>query len=242
MISSTLAQRVLAEFVGTAVIVFVAAGTVVSTGGLGALDGSATVTVALAYGLVVAAVMTSAVHLSGAHVNPAVTIGVFVTGRIELRDAGAYLVAQLAGAVAGAGLLRAALPETLWDPVSLGTPQVNEAFGVSTGQGVLIEAVLAFAVAWVFFAAVVDERTAVARAGAWVVGLVVAAGALMAYTFSGAAMNPARAFGPALAGGFWDHHWVFWVGPVAGAIVAAVVYDLAVLRPRDERPATGSTA
>ncbi len=238
--AKTLGQRVLAEFAGTAIIVFVAAGAVVSTGGLIALDGASTVTVALAYGLAVAVVMASVVHLSGAHVNPAVTIGVFVTGRIDLRDAGAYLVAQLAGALAGAGLLRAALPEALWDPASLGTPQVNESLGVSTGQGVLIEAVLAFAVAWVFFAAVVDDRTAVARAGAWVVGLVVAAGALMAHTFSGAAMNPARVFGPALAGGFWDHHWVFWVGPVAGAIVAAVVYDLGVLRPRDERLPAGS--
>ncbi len=219
---------------------FVAAGAVVSTGGLTALDGGSTVTVALAYGLAVAAVMASVVHLSGGHVNPAVTIGVFVTGRIALRDAGAYLVAQLAGAVTGAGLLRTALPEALWDPVSLGAPRVNESLGVSTGQGVLIEAVLGFAVAWVFFATVVDDRTAVARAGAWVVGLVVAAGALMAHTFSGAAMNPARVFGPALAGGFWEHHWVFWVGPVAGAIVAAVVYDLAVLRPRDEPLSAGS--
>lgn len=234
MASST-GQRALAEFVGTAAIVFVAAGAVVATDGLGFVDGGSTVTVALAYGFAVAVVMASVAHVSGGHVNPAVTIGVFVTGRIDLRDAVAYLGAQLAGAATGAGLLRAALPEGLWEPVSLGTPRVNEAFGVSTGQGVLIEAVLAFVVIWVFFAAVIDEGGPLATGGGWFVGLAVAAGVLMAYTFSGAAMNPARVFGPALAGGFWSHHWVFWVGPVAGAIVAAVVYDLAVMRVRDER-------
>lgn len=232
----TTGQKALAEFIGAFTIVFVGAGAVIATSPFG--DGGALVAVALAYGLAVATMVSAVGHVSRAHFNPAVTIGAFVTGKITLKDAAIYVVAQLAGVTAAAGVLRAAIPKEIWDPFHLGAPAVNLA--ISTGQGVLIEAVLTFFLVWVVFAAVFDPDGAFNKIAGLGVGLVVVMDALMGGPFTGAAMNPARAFGPALVAGFWENHWVYWIGPVAGGIVAAVVYDLVILRSRDSVPASAT--
>lgn len=230
-------QKAMAEFVGTFTLIFVGAGSIVAVSVIGGVDGGGLVAVAIAHGLAIGTMVSAVGHVSGAHFNPAITIGAFVTGKIDLRDGAVYLVAQLAGAAAAAGVLRAALPKALWDPVNLGTPGVNDGFGVSTGQAVLIEAVLTFFLVWVVFATAVDAEGAFSKIAGLAIGFVILMDILMGGPFTGAAMNPARTFGPALAGGFWDDHWVYWVGPVAGGIVAAVAYDLAILRPREEAAA-----
>lgn len=228
-------QKALAEFVGTFALIFIGAGSIVAVASaLGGVDGGGLAAIALAHGLAIATMVSAVGHVSGGHFNPAVTIGAFVTGKITLQDAAVYVGVQLAGATAAAGVLRAALPESLWDPVNLGTPGVSTALGISSGQAVLIEAVLTFFLVWVVFATAVDGDGAFAKVAGLPIGFVILMDILMGGPMTGAAMNPARTFGPALVGGFWDDHWVYWIGPVAGGIVAAVAYDLVVLRPREE--------
>lgn len=238
-------QKALAEFVGTFTLIFIGAGSIITVAGaLGGVDGGGLVVIAIAHGLAIATMVSAIGHVSGGHLNPAVTIGAFVTGKIDLRESAAYVGSQLAGGLAAAGLLRAALPESLWDApgVALGTPLVNDGLGISTGQAVLIEAVLTFFLVWVIFATAIDSEGAFKMIAGLAIGFVILMDIMMGGPFTGASMNPARTFGPALAGGFWDDHWVYWVGPVAGGIVAAVVYDLALLRPREQRGFAGGGA
>jgi len=227
----SLNQRLLAEFVGTFTLVFVAAGAIIQA------QGQNLITIGLAYGLAVAVMVSAVGHISGAHFNPAVTIGAWVTQKINSTDAGAYIVTQLAGAAAGAALLRWTLPELLWKGVSLGVPSVGG--GIKTGQAVLIEAVLTFFLVWVIFATTIDPEGAFGKIAGLSVGLTITMASYMALGFTGAAMNPARWFGPAVVGGYWTHWWVWLIGPIAGGIVAASLYDSLILRPRGSSgPAT----
>jgi aquaporin Z len=133
---------------------------------------------------------------------------------------------QFGGAALAALLLDWVLPESA--APNLGAPTLNEA--VDTGQGVTIEAVLTFFLVWVIFATVVDERGTFRQVAGLAIGLVITFGTLMAAALTGAAMNPARAFGPELVANFWDDWWVWFVGPFAGAVIAAVLYELLFLR------------
>jgi aquaporin Z len=227
-----LSTRLLSEFVGTLTIVFVGAGAFAASA-LGAAGGAGLVTIAIAYGLAVAVMMAALRHISGGHFNPAVTIGAFVTQRIEGSVGFAYIVAQLAGAAGGAALLRGAFPETLWRQSNLGTPLV--ATGISNGQAVLLEAVLTFFLVFVIFATSIDAEGRFANLAGPAAGFAVIMGVMVAYPFTGASLNPARAFGPAAVGSFWDNHWVHWVGPGAGGIIAASLYDGLIVRRRETR-------
>jgi aquaporin Z len=221
----TLNQKLLAEFIGTFTFIFVGAGAIIST------RGGDLVAIGLASGLAIAVMVSSVGHVSGAHFNPAVTIGAWVTQKIGSSNAVAYILAQLAGAAAAAGLLRAAVPALLWkDPINLGTPAVTSA--ISTGQAVLIEAVLTFFLVWVIFATSIDPEGAFGKIAGLAIGLTVTMDIMMGGAFTGAAMNPARWFGPAIIGGFYKNWWVWLVGPIAGGIIAASLYDTVIMRPR----------
>jgi MIP family channel proteins len=225
-----LSQQVIAEFVGTLALVFIGAGSVVilslyMAGNTGILG------IALAHGLVLAVMVTSLGHISGGHFNPAVTVGVWVTGKIESVRAVVYIVAQLAGAVAGAGLLRLAVPKAIWSKTSLGVPTINHPNAITNGKGVLIEAILTFFLVFTVFATAIDERGAWKAVAGFAIGLVLTFDILMGGPFTGAAMNPARWFGPALVGGKWTDSWVYIAGPLTGAIIAAALYWFAFLRP-----------
>lgn len=236
----SLGPRVLAEFVGTFTLTFIAAGSIIAaTAVLGGQGGAGLVTTAIAYGLAVAAMVSAIGHVSGGHLNPAVTVGALVAGRIGLRDSLAYLVAQLGGGVVAGYALRAAVPEGIWKVVDLGATRVNTQIGLSTGQGVLIEALLTFFLVWVVFATAVDGEGAFAKVAGLAIGFVVLMDVMVGGPLTGGSMNPARSFGPAVAGSVWDDHWVYWVGPVAGGVVAAVAYDLGILRPREARTPQG---
>jgi aquaporin TIP len=221
----TLNQKLLAEFIGTFTFIFVGAGAIIST------RGGDLVAIGLASGLAIAVMVSSVGHVSGAHFNPAVTIGAWVTQKINSSNAVAYILAQLAGGAAAAGLLRAAVPALLWkDPINLGTPAVTSA--ISTGQAVLIESVLTFFLVWVIFATAIDPEGAFGKIAGLAIGLTVTMDIMMGGAFTGAAINPARWFGPAIIGGFYKNWWVWLVGPIAGGIIAASLYDTVIMRPR----------
>jgi aquaporin NIP len=201
-----------AEGIGAAALVFFGCGAI--SNGLGPTP------VALAFGLVIAVMVYTLGHISGAHLNPAVSIA-FVAGRhMPARRAGAYIVAQVAGAIVGAALLRV----TLGPAVALGVTQPAG----SDLQAFAWEVGLTFTLMLVITAVATDTR-AVGEAAALAIGGAVALGSLVGGPISGASMNPARSIGPALVSGDLDALWIYVSAPVVGAILAVVTYR--VLRP-----------
>jgi aquaporin Z len=223
-------KAAVAEFVATFALIFIGAGSVVMAGPYG----SGLVGIALAHGLVLAVMVSLTAHISGGSVNPAVTIALWVAGKMSSMRAVVYIIAEVAGGIVGALLLRALVQEELWKAASLGAPVL--APGIGTGKGVLIEAVLTFFLVFAVFGTAVDKRGPFDKTAGFTIGLVIAFDILACGPLTGAAMNPARALGPEVAlGGFADW-WVYWVGPIAGAVVAAVLYWGVFLR--DAEPVT----
>jgi MIP family channel proteins len=225
-------RRLLAEFVGTFALIFIGAGSIVAVGNeiIGVTPGAGLVTIALAHGLVIATMVSAVGHVSGGHFNPAVTAGLWVARRIGTGEALAYVVTQLVAGIAGAGLLRWVVPESSWEPARLGATLVSPA--LSDAQAVTIEAVLTFFLVWVVFATAVDPEGSFNKVAGLAIGFVIAMDIMMGGPFTGASMNPARSLGPAVVGAEYAGIWLYFVGPVIGATVAAVTYDLAVLRRR----------
>ena len=223
-------QKLLAEFIGTFTLIFIGAGSIcadqflrsTNQGGLGLLG------IAVAHGLALGIMVTAVGHISGGHLNPAVTIGFWVTRRISTLDASFYWIAQLAGAVAAAYVLKFIVPDDTWRAVALGTPQLARDFTRSVAM--LLEGVMTFFLVFVVFATAVDERGAFGKIAGFAIGLTITMDILMGGPLTGAAMNPARAFGPALAARHWANHGVYWVGPLAGGVVAGSLYDALLLR------------
>jgi len=240
----TIGEQAVAEFVGTLALVFIGAGSVViaiaNGGGYVGLIG-----VALAHGLVLATFISNLGHVSGGHYNPAVTIAVWVGGKIETLRAGVYVLAQLAGAAAGAGLLRWVVPERAWRNAFLGATLVSHRFGITNGKAVLLEAILTFLLVTTVYAVAVDDRGTFKSIAGLPIGLVLVFDILVGGQLTGASMNPARSFGPALVGGKWTDFWVYIIGPVSGGIIAAALYVVVFLparevaAPRTETPIGG---
>jgi MIP family channel proteins len=239
-------EQVIAEFVGTMLFVFIGAGSVVLFGlavnqgqaGSPAIVALGLIGIALAHGFGMAILISNTGHISGGHHNPAVTISIWVAGKIDAARAAFYIVAQLAGAAAGAGIIALILPTKMWKQTNLGTPQVNlhpfGAFTFSPGRAVFLEAVLTFILVYTVFATAVDERGSFKTLRGLAIGLAIGVDILVGGFFTGAAMNPARAFGPALVSGTWTNFWVYIVGPVTGGILAASLYWFAFLRNRPD--------
>jgi aquaporin Z len=209
-----------AEAIGTFLFIFVGAGSVVLGSHLNDGDSGGLVGVALAHGLALAVLVSALGPISGAHFNPAVTFGVWITGRIDAARAGMYVVAQLLGATAGALALRIVFNEASWGPVALGTPAVDPAIGITAA--IIIEAVLTVVLLLAVFGTAIDRRAP--KLGGLAIGLAVTADILMGGPLTGAAMNPARWFGPAAASGAFADWYVWWIGPLVGAAVAALLY------------------
>jgi MIP family channel proteins len=216
-------KAALAESIGTFTLIFIGAGSILAdamTGGKVGITG-----IALAHGLAIATMVSAAGHLSGGHFNPAVTAGFLITGRQPVGHGIAYVIAQLIGASIAAFMLTAVFPEETRQAVHLGTPGLGR--GVTAGTGIVVEAVLTFLLVFVIFGVAVDPRGPGTVAGI-IIGLVIAMDTLGGGALTGAAMNPARVFGPALFSNFWDNHYVYWVGPILGGAVAALIYDRAL--------------
>jgi aquaporin NIP len=212
----TLARRALAEAIATFALVFAGAGAVVVETVYDGVLGE--VGVALVFGLVIMAMVYATGHLSGAHINPAVTVAFTLTRHFPPRDAVAYVVAQLVGAAVAALLLL-----TLWpdQPGELGATVPS----VVTWRALVYEVVLTAFLMFVIMAVATDVR-AVGAAAAIAIGGTVGLDALFGGPVTGASMNPARSFGPALAAWEWQHFWVYAIGPVVGAALGGVAYQL----------------
>ena len=213
-------NAVLAETVGTFLFFFVGIGSVAMSDWTAAAGGEppGLLAVALAHGLVLAVLVSALAAVSGAHVNPAVTFGVWIAGQIPGRRAVSYILAQLIGGVAAAWSLRAIFPASI--SPGLGTPQLGA--GISPGAGVAIEAVLTIVLLVAVFGTAIDPRGP--KVGGLAIGLAVGADILMGGPLTGAAMNPARWLGPAATTGIWTDGFVWVVGPLLGAAAAALGY------------------
>jgi MIP family channel proteins len=214
-------SALLAEAVGTFLFFFVGAGSVVlgdyvaSTGG----TGPGLLGVALAHGLALAVLASALGAVSGAHFNPAVTLAVWIMGKIASLRAVAYVVAQLVGALAAGLALKLVFADS-WQASNIGTPALGA--GTTPAIGIGVEAVLTALLVLVVIGTMVDPRAP--KIGGLAVGLAVTADLLVGGPLTGAAMNPARWFGPAVAAGAYADWYVWWIGPAIGAAVAALIY------------------
>jgi MIP family channel proteins len=209
-------RHFLSEFIGTFALTFVGSAAIMqATQGGGNL-----VAVALATGLVLAIFVTAFMHI-GAHFNPAVTIGMLVVRRIEPVMAGLYVIAQVAGATAAAFVLKAAFPAALFAATRGGGQSVS--LDVTSGQAFALEAIGTMLLVWAIFGTAMDHRAP--RIGGVGVGFAMAVNILAFGTLTGASVNPARSFGPAFASGIFEAQGIYWLAPITGAIIAALIYE-----------------
>jgi aquaporin Z len=220
----SLFRRSLAELLGTFALVFIGAGSVASKYFPDATYGI--FGVAVAHGLVMAVMVTAMLPISGGHLNPAITLGLLAVRRTDARSAAAYIVAQLLGAVLAAMLIKSVYPIGGVRPISLGTPIVANT--IQFHQAMIIEGVMAFFLVSAWFGTLIHP--AAPRLGGLGVGLALMFDILVGGPLTGAAVNPARAFGPALISGQWVAHAVYWVGPIVGAVLAALLWEKVMLK------------
>ncbi|MDQ3938550.1 MAG: aquaporin [Chloroflexota bacterium] len=229
-------NAVIAEGAGTFLFLFVGIGSaaMVDWSAITGQELPGLLVVALAHGIVLAVLVSALAAVSGAHFNPAVTFGVWIAGHIPTRRAGAYVLAQLIGGLAAAWSLRAVFSAQV--SPALGTPALGP--GIEPLAGIGIEAVLTVVLLVAVFGTAIDPRGP--RVGGLLIGFAVGADILMGGPLTGAAMNPARWFGPAGVTGMWQDGHVWIIGPLLGAAVAALAYRFLFLPEADlaRRPAT----
>ncbi len=215
----SLLKKCAAEFIGTFALIFIGIGAIYHLGSIpGGLLG-----IALAHGLTIAVMVSATAGISGGHLNPAVTLGLLIGGKIDFKNSIAYCAAQLAGATIAAlaaGHLIAAGEVKAVDVIIGGTPALAK--GVTTGAAICIEAVLTFFLVFVVYGSAVDARAP--KIGGLAIGFTVALDILFGGPLAGGAMNVARWFGPALAAGNWKNAGVYFAGPLLGGAAAGLVY------------------
>jgi aquaporin Z len=215
-----------AEILGTFFLCFAGIGAILSStsvvGGGGGL-----VAIALAHGLALSVAVNAFGGVSGAHFNPAVTIGMLATRRISSTSAAIYIASQLVGATLAAMICCLVFPSGAVDEANLGIPL--PAAWVTPGVLLTVEFVLTFLLVTAVFGTAVDPRGAAVKIGGFGIGLTVTFDILAAGAVTGASMNPARSFGPALVHGMWDWHLFYWIAPIAGGVAAALLYHHLIL-------------
>ncbi len=214
-------RNAIVEVVGTFALIFVGAGSIIATGGQNL------VAIALAHGLAIGIMVASAGHISGGVYNPALICGLVAARRMPVMRGVYYIVAQLVGALLAAIALKAVFSAQAIDAVKLGTPQLGQ--GVGVGAGVLAEIIMTFFLMYAVFGVAIDLRGARAIAGI-VIGLTISIDIFVGGGLTGAAMNPARWFGPAVVQGVFTDFWVWWVGPIIGAVASALLWNDVYLR------------
>ncbi len=233
-------RRSFAEYVGTFTLIFIG-------GGAGIVSGQDIVAVALANGLAIGIMVSNLGHISGGHFNPAITLGFVATRRITPVLAVSYWASQLLGAISAAFLLRFLFNE---QAVKFGAaPSVH----ISDARAFVLEAILTVFLVWAVWATAVDPRGAFKSIAGLAIGLTITMDVFVGGPKTGAAMNPARALGPQLAGNQWSGWWIYWIGPIVGGLIASLVYEYLYLRPVEppvvgppetgvEEPRPGETA
>lgn len=217
----TLANKLFAEFVGTMFLLFAGVG-------IFAAGSTDLLTIALAHGLAIAVAVTAIGHVSGGHLNPAVTAAVMVCRRMKLTDGLAYMAAQLSGAVVGALAVAWGFNIKLSE-LSGATPALAD--GLKIGNGMLLEAFGTFLLVWVVFGVAIDQDGAWKSNAGLPIGLAIVTGILMVGAGTGGALNPARWFGTALLSGTWIDALVWIIGPIAGGVIAGASY-MSAIKPR----------
>jgi len=217
-------RPLVAEFIGTFFLCFACFGAIVTetyrAGSVGLIG------IAFAQGIALAVAVSATMHVSGGHLNPAVTLGALSIGRIDIKSAAGYIVAQLLGAIAAAFAMKGFYPEMAGMISAYGAPKL--ANDVTLVQGIVIEAIATFLLAFAIMGTVVDERAP--KLGGLFVGFTLLFCVLAMGNMTGAALNPARAFAPELASWNWTGAIVYWIGPILGAVLAAQVYERVLLR------------
>ena len=213
-----------AEFVGIFALVFIGGAAIMSKDAIGVLG------IALAHGIILGIMVTAVMRISG-HFNPAVTLGFLVTRRIEPMMAGVYIVAQLLGAMAAAYALKFTFSDAAFLAARGGGQMV--ALDVTTQQAIALEAIATFFLTFAVFGTAVDPQAP--KVGGFAIGLVVTVDILAIGGLTGASMNPARSFGPAVASGVFEGQLIYWIGPIIGSLIAALLYDKLFL-PRSAEP------
>ena len=218
-------RKGVAEFIGTFTLIFIGGGAGIAVS-IYSPTGGNLVAVALANGLAIGLMVTNLGHISGGHFNPAITLGFLTSRRITTQLAGLYWGAQLLGAIAAAFILRWLTNLAALRKGAIPVPHVPD------GKAVVFELILTFFLVWAVWATAVDPRGAFKMIAGLAIGLTITIDVLMGGRFTGAAVNPARAFGPELAGGVWTGWWIYWIGPILGAILASWLYEYLYLSPK----------
>ncbi|XP_053313724.1 aquaporin-5-like [Spea bombifrons] len=217
-------RAVFAEFLATLIFVFLGLGSALHW--QPSLPGI--LQISLAFGLAIGTLVQALGHVSGAHINPAVTVAFLVGSHISILRSLFYIIAQLVGAIAGAGILHAVVPSNI-----RGNLSINAISNGTPGQAFAVEIVLTFQLVLCIFASTDSRRTDNVGSPAISIGLSVTLGHLLGIYFTGCSMNPARSLGPAAITGIFDYHWVFWFGPLIGGILASIIYNI-VLFPHNK--------
>jgi aquaporin Z len=216
----------LAEFIGTFALTFVGAGAIIVT------SGQELLTIALAHGMILAVMIAALLHTSGAQFNPAVSIALATRGKQPWCQAMSFAFVQIIGGIAAAYLLKV----TMVPAFEYANSHIGETLGkysdsanpdlISAWRVLVLEAIASFFLMWVIMGVAVDSKNKQhAGIAALAIGGTVAADILCFGPLTGASMNPARSFGPAMVAGDWTLQWCYWVGPIVGAMIAAIVYD-----------------
>ncbi|AFY90985.1 MIP/aquaporin family protein [Chroococcidiopsis thermalis] len=216
-------KALIAEFVGTFALIFIGVGAIATNYiNRGGITGTAVdlTAIALAHGLTIAVMVSATAAVSGGHLNPAVTFGAWLTGKIDPKNALGYVISQCLGAIFAASSIKLVIPLQALQAVGMGTPALGK--GETPFMGLVMEFILTFFLVFVVFGTAIDSRAP--RIGGLFIGLTVALDILAGGPLSGAAMNPARYLGPALMGGGLQYFWLYWIGPLAGGATAALLY------------------
>ena len=221
-------RHFVAEFVGTFALVFVGGASIMAAQATRMESGL--IAVALAHGIILAVLVSATMRISG-HFNPAVTIGFLAARRIEAVMAGVYIAAQITAAIAAAYALKSLLPDALVEGTRIGGQSI--AADISIGQAIGLEAICTFFLVFVIFGTAVDPKAP--RIAGLAIGSTIAAGILAIGPFTGGSFNPARSFGPAVVSGIFEGQAAYWIGPIVGAVAAAVIYDMLFIR-REREP------
>ena len=217
-------KHFIAEFVGTFALVFVGGAAIMMAQHTGNTAGL--LQIALAHGLILALMVSAAMNVSGGHFNPAVTTALLVARRITPTIAGVHILAQLIGAMAAAWALKMTMPSAVF-AATLGGGQ-SIALDVTMTQAIVLEAIATFFLMFVIYGTAVHVNAP--RIGGLAIGLTIAADILAIGPLTGASMNPARSLGPAIASGVLAGQVVYWIGPIIGAIAAAMLWEFGLLR------------
>ncbi|XP_056643286.1 aquaporin AQPAe.a isoform X1 [Diorhabda sublineata] len=220
-------RALLAECLGTLLLVLIGTGSCID---FGTGDEAGHVRIAFTFGLTVATIAQAIGHISGCHINPAVTISFLLTREVKIIKAVSYVIVQCVGAIGGSALLKLIVPDSKIG--GFGVTNVNPS--ISAVQGMIMEAALTFLLIFVIHGVCDSLRKDIKGSAPLAIGLAVTAAHFCGLQYTGCGINPARSFGPAVIINKWDNHWVYWVGPLIGATLASLIYQIIFKVKKDE--------